>query len=170
MTESEIRNPTFGMVQGHIESGIQGQIDKAYNRIHYNKSVRKYHSTVVRERIAFRQKIQDLKIQDSRLACQKITALFKTKNNELNHPSQPWPLEVAFPSDVPAVRQQTEFTIHYSAFNIGGGSPTSGDHSMVEPPGPIPNPEVKRCCADGSGAIGPVRVGRCQVFARLHRN
>jgi hypothetical protein len=44
---------------------------------------------------------------------------------------------------------------------------TSGDHSMVEPPGPIPNPEVKHCCADGSGAIGPVRVGRCQVYARL---
>ncbi len=38
---------------------------------------------------------------------------------------------------------------------------------MVEPPGPIPNPEVKRCCADGSGAIGPVRVGRCQVYARF---
>jgi hypothetical protein len=38
---------------------------------------------------------------------------------------------------------------------------------MVEPPGPIPNPEVKHCCADGSGAIGPVRVGRCQVYARF---
>ena len=35
---------------------------------------------------------------------------------------------------------------------------------MVEPPGPIPNPEVKRYCADGSGAIGPVRVSRCQFF------
>ena len=42
----------------------------------------------------------------------------------------------------------------------------SGDHSAVEPPGPIPNPEVKRCRADGSGALGPARVGRCQVFAR----
>ncbi len=41
---------------------------------------------------------------------------------------------------------------------------------MVEPPGPIPNPEVKHCCADGSGAIGPVRVGRCQVYARLLLN
>ena len=37
----------------------------------------------------------------------------------------------------------------------------------MEPPGPIPNPEVKRCSADGSGTIGPVRVGRRQVNARL---
>ena len=41
----------------------------------------------------------------------------------------------------------------------------SGDQSAVEPPGPIPNPEVKRCSADGSGTIGPVRVGRRQVHA-----
>ncbi len=41
----------------------------------------------------------------------------------------------------------------------------SGDQSAVEPPGPIPNPEVKRCSADGSGTIGPVRVGRRQVYA-----
>lgn len=46
------------------------------------------------------------------------------------------------------------------------GSP-SGDQSAVEPPGPIPNPEVKRRSANGSGTIGPVRVGRRQVFARL---
>ena len=45
----------------------------------------------------------------------------------------------------------------------------SGDHSEAEPPGPIPNPEVKRRSADGSGTIGPVRVGRCQVYARFHR-
>ena len=43
----------------------------------------------------------------------------------------------------------------------------SGDQSVVEPPGPIPNPEVKRRSANGSGTIGPVRVGRRQVFARL---
>ena len=43
----------------------------------------------------------------------------------------------------------------------------SGDQSALEPPGPIPNPEVKRRSADGSGTIGPVRVGRRQVFARL---
>ena len=42
----------------------------------------------------------------------------------------------------------------------------SGDQSAVEPPGPIPNPEVKRCSADGIGTTGPVRVGRRQVFAR----
>ena len=41
----------------------------------------------------------------------------------------------------------------------------SGDQSALEPPGPIPNPEVKRRSADGSGTIGPVRVGRRQVFA-----
>ena len=40
----------------------------------------------------------------------------------------------------------------------------SGDHSTVDPPVPIPNTEVKRCSADGSAAIGRVRVGRCQVF------
>ena len=40
----------------------------------------------------------------------------------------------------------------------------SGDQSAVEPPGPIPNPEVKRCSADGSAAIGRVRVGRCQFI------
>lgn len=35
----------------------------------------------------------------------------------------------------------------------------------MEPPGPIPNPEVKRRSADGSETIGLVRVGRRQVFA-----
>ena len=39
----------------------------------------------------------------------------------------------------------------------------------MEPPGPIPNPEVKRYSADGSWAKGPARVGRCQLFARLLR-
>ena len=43
----------------------------------------------------------------------------------------------------------------------------SGDQSAVEPPGPIPNPEVKRRSADGSETIGLVRVGRRQVYARL---
>ena len=37
----------------------------------------------------------------------------------------------------------------------------------MEPPGPFPNPEVKRRSADGIGTIGPVRVGSCQVYARL---
>ena len=41
----------------------------------------------------------------------------------------------------------------------------SGDQSAVEPPGPIPNPEVKRCSANGSETIGLVRVGRRQVYA-----
>ena len=43
----------------------------------------------------------------------------------------------------------------------------SGDQSAVEPPGPIPNPEVKRRSANGSETIGLVRVGRRQVNARL---
>ena len=43
--------------------------------------------------------------------------------------------------------------------------PLSGDHSEVEPPGPIPNPEVKRFSANGSETIGLVRVGRRQVYA-----
>ena len=43
----------------------------------------------------------------------------------------------------------------------------SGDQSAVEPPGPIPNPEVKRCSANGSETKGLVRVGRRQVYARL---
>ena len=38
----------------------------------------------------------------------------------------------------------------------------SGDHSVMEPPVPIPNTEVKHCSADGSVAKGFVRVGRCQ--------
>ena len=49
----------------------------------------------------------------------------------------------------------------------GAAGLDSGDHSVVEPPGPIPNPEVKRRSADGSGTTGPVRVGRRQVIARL---
>jgi hypothetical protein len=39
---------------------------------------------------------------------------------------------------------------------------TSGDHSAVAPPVPIPNTAVKRCSPDGSAAIGRARVGRRQ--------
>ena len=46
----------------------------------------------------------------------------------------------------------------------------SGGHSKVEPPGPVPNPEVKHFSADGSWAIGPVRVGRRQVICPLQAN
>ncbi len=46
----------------------------------------------------------------------------------------------------------------------------SGDHSKVEPPGPVPNPEVKHFSADGSWAIGPVRVGRRQFICPLLAN
>ena len=40
----------------------------------------------------------------------------------------------------------------------------------MEPPGPVPNPEVKHFSADGSWAIGPVRVGRRQVICPLLAN
>lgn len=50
-----------------------------------------------------------------------------------------------------------------SAFPLRKTLP-SGDHSAVEPPGPIPNPEVKRRSADGSASLGCARVGRCQAL------
>src|SRR5205814_1745586 len=40
--------------------------------------------------------------------------------------------------------------------------PHSGDNSVVAPPVPIPNTEVKRCSPDGSTATGRARVGRRQ--------
>ena len=40
----------------------------------------------------------------------------------------------------------------------------SGDHGTVAPPVPIPNTEVKRCCADDSMAIGHAKVGRRQFI------
>ena len=40
----------------------------------------------------------------------------------------------------------------------------SGGHSAAEPPGSIPNPEVKHCSADGSAAKGRARVGRRQFI------
>ncbi len=40
----------------------------------------------------------------------------------------------------------------------------------MEPPGPVPNPEVKHFSADGSWAIGPVRVGRRQFICPLQAN
>ena len=37
-----------------------------------------------------------------------------------------------------------------------------GGHSLMAPPGPIPNPEVKHQHVDGSRTIGPARVDSCQ--------
>ena len=37
-----------------------------------------------------------------------------------------------------------------------------GDYCEREPPDPFPNSEVKTFCADGSVAVGHVRVGHCQ--------
>jgi hypothetical protein len=44
----------------------------------------------------------------------------------------------------------------------GAGDSFPGGHSGREPPNPIPNSEVKTLCADGSLAVGQVRVGHCQ--------
>jgi hypothetical protein len=44
----------------------------------------------------------------------------------------------------------------------GAGDSLPGGHSGREPPDPIPNSEVKTLCADGSLAVGQVRVGHCQ--------
>ena len=44
----------------------------------------------------------------------------------------------------------------------GAGDSFPGGHSGREPPDPIPNSEVKTLCADGSVAVGHVRVGHCQ--------
>src|SRR5450759_3446886 len=64
------------------------------------------------------------------------------------------------------------FTIHISPFTRRESAATrrllrfpeqsSGDHSAVAPPVPIPNTEVKRCSPDGSASLGCARVGRCQ--------
>ena len=37
-----------------------------------------------------------------------------------------------------------------------------GGHSLMVPPGPIPNPEVKHQHVDGSRTTGPARVDSCQ--------
>ena len=39
----------------------------------------------------------------------------------------------------------------------------SGGHGTVAPPVPIPNTEVKRCCADDSMTKGYAKVGHCQI-------
>ena len=44
-----------------------------------------------------------------------------------------------------------------------------GDNSLVEPPDPIPNSEVKRKRADGSVGSPHVRVGHCQAPFREPR-
>ena len=38
----------------------------------------------------------------------------------------------------------------------------SGGHSLMAPPGPIPNPEVKHQHVDGSRTPGPARVDSCR--------
>ena len=39
-----------------------------------------------------------------------------------------------------------------------------GNHSVLDPPDPIPNSEVKRYCADDSVGSPHVKVGHCQAF------
>ena len=38
---------------------------------------------------------------------------------------------------------------------------SSSKHSILVPPDPMPNSEVKRYCADGSVGLPHVRVGHC---------
>ena len=68
------------------------------------------------------------------------------------------------PTDQSNLTDQTDQKSHQRTDSFREDSP-SGDHSEVEPPGPIPNPEVKRFSANGSETIGLVRVGRRQVYA-----
>ena len=83
----------------------------------------------------------------------------------------------AWPFDRPLRQEEVDLRVdvrewfsgrrgHWKSVSRRAAGLDSGDHSVVEPPGPIPNPEVKRRSADGSGATGLARVGRCQVFAR----
>ena len=39
-----------------------------------------------------------------------------------------------------------------------------GNHSVLDPPDPIPNSEVKWYCADDSVGSPHVKVGHCQAF------
>ena len=43
-----------------------------------------------------------------------------------------------------------------------------GDHSVVDPPDPMPNSAVKRNSADGSVGLPHVRVGHRQAFIYFH--
>src|SRR4026209_1152375 len=59
---------------------------------------------------------------------------------------------------------------HACAAAIGGaGDSFPGGHSGREPPDPFPKSEVKTLCADGSLAVGQVRVGHCQDPMRSPR-
>ena len=84
-----------------------------------------------------------------------------------------WKLDIGFPnvesriSNVPSLRPPELQPWNPTAPAERLPMLNSGDQSEVEPPGPIPNPEVKRLSANGSGTIGPVRVGRRQVKARI---
>ena len=91
------------------------------------------------QRAACRKKVESMKLSvESKMKNLLLDSQLKTLNSQLR-----------FSSDPQRSALQTVLD--------------SGDQSAVEPPGPIPNPEVKRCSADGSGTIGPVRVGRRQV-------
>ena len=52
------------------------------------------------------------------------------------------------------------------------GYPTEllGNNSVLDPPDPIPNSEVKRNCADDSVGSPHVKVGHCQALIRKPRS
>jgi hypothetical protein len=79
--------------------------------------------------------------------------------------ASPQLLEIGWEKD-PNIQSQISNVLRSEALSTAS-SLTSGDQSGVEPPGPIPNPEVKRPSANGSETTGLVRVGRRQVNAPI---
>ena len=59
--------------------------------------------------------------------------------------------------------QLSELLLTWSSDGHGNKQNLLGDNSLVEPPDPIPNSEVKRKRADGSVGSPHVRVGHRQA-------
>ena len=73
---------------------------------------------------------------------------FASKTEEDQSPSSP-------PRETPGQAERTP-----PPQKTGASALKPGDLSPVVPPGPVPNPAVKRWRADGSESIALVRVGR----------
>lgn len=76
--------------------------------------------------------------------------------NATTHITQKIPLKAPSQNELPG--RQDEASLN-QCFPL-----KPGGQSAVVPPGPVPNPEVKRCRANGSRTIGPARVGRRRDF------
>src|SRR6266511_4164873 len=83
--------------------------------------------------------------------------LFENLNREPRIVNRLWPLRCA---KRPMSRFNESRVTHQS--RAAQALLRSGDISVVSPPVPIPNTEVKRCSPDGSTATGRARVGRRQ--------